>query len=281
MTKESPEALMEKATPTQKVKPEKPAKDPFAFYDENMNNETVLDKEVDLVLRDPDLGDVMRVSFRDGIEGIITKDEADADVQWSSLVTFIGLKIPVMVIGVDRENSRVLCSRKKAQEQIKPKLVELLYRRDTPISATVSKMLAYGAYIDVSGVTGILKNSDFSVDHTAVQDVLKIGQRVDVLLSKVSEGSERMYFEAVKKYKNPNPVDTSRYNADDVVKGKVVAVKDFGMFVRVKPGFDVLCPPPREEEAVVGYTAVIKLTQIHNQKGELQGRGKFIRFIYG
>ena len=61
-------------------------------------------------------------------------------------------------------------------------------------------------------------------------------------------------------------MDVSRYNVDDVVSGKVVSVKDFGMFVRIKPGFDVLCPPPREEEAVVGYNAVIKLTQLHNEK---------------
>ena len=256
------------------------SKDAFDFYEDVMNKGTVLEKEVDIVQRDPDLGDIMRVSFRNGIEGIITIDEADADVQWSSLVSFIGQKIPLMVIGIDREKNRVICSRKKAQEQIKPQLVELLYRKDAPISATISKMLAYGAYIDVSGVTGILKNSDFSVDHTTIRDVMNVGQRIDVKLSKITEGTGRLYFEADKKYKNPNPVDVSRYNVDDVVSGKVVSVKDFGMFVRIKPGFDVLCPPPREEEAVVGYNAVIKLTQLHNEKGELQARGKFIRFIY-
>ena len=88
-----------------------------------------------------------------------------------------------MVIGIDREKNKWLLSEKSTRTN-KPQLVELFTGR-MPQSALQFQNLAYGAYIDVSGVTGILKNSDFSVDHTTIRDVMKVEQRIDVKSAKL------------------------------------------------------------------------------------------------
>jgi len=251
--------------------------DIFSPYRTSIKEEKVYQKEVKSAQRDVKYGDVAVVYFND-VKGIIEKKESDLDVEWNSLVNFVGKKIELVIIGVDEELGVLLCSRKKAQEIIKPKLVSILSKNEV-IKGKIVKFVQFGAYIEIMGVTGLLKNVDFSSDHTAVQDVFKIGQDVDVKLLRFTKDKGKIFFESEKKYKKEEVPNLEKFAVDDVTSGVVVGIKDWGIYVRLLPGIDALCPPPKEEEAILGTRVIIKLTQLKDNNNELKIRGKYIKTL--
>lgn len=246
------------------------------IYNKNIAEETIFQVEVTGAKRDEEYGDVMLFTLNN-TNGMVPLDEADDDIHWKSLISFIGREIPIVIKSYDEKNDRLICSRKEAQRIIKSKIVSTLSMEDE-IVAKVSKLTYFGAYVEIHGVTGILKNENFSDDHISVGDVFKVGDTLKVKLLRVNN-TGKLAFKVPKMFKKSSMSELSNFEVDQVIKGSVIAVKDWGFYVRLLPGVDALCPLPRDEEVFVGSNAVIKLTQIFDEKGNLRIRGRLIKFL--
>jgi ribosomal protein S1 len=242
----------------------------------NIQNETLFIKEVIGIQRDPEYKDIMMVDFG-GLWGVIPISEADCDYDRTSLVPFIGRKIPIVITDNDKENNRLICSRKKAQNLIKSKLITEFSQGNT-ISGKIIKITRFGAIIDVCGITGYLKNEDFSDDHISIGDIFKTGEELKVQLLSVNE-NEKLSFKVPKLYKKGNIPAVDNFEEGQVVKGTVQSVKDWGFYVRLLPGVDALCPLPRNEEVLIGSKVAIKITRVFDETGKLRMRGKLIKFL--
>jgi small subunit ribosomal protein S1 len=183
--------------------------------------------------------------------------------------------VSFVVKEIDRDAGVVICSRKEAQAILKEKIIERLKEGEV-FSAKVINILNYGAYVEIDGVTGLLKNVDFAEDYTTIGEVLKIGDTVNVKLKKISANG-KLNFEAVEKYKSPTIMNFDMFERDQVVLGVVRNVKPWGVYVCIAPGLDALAPIPGTGEIEEGMKVSFRITQV--RKEEKRVRGKIVRIL--
>lgn len=228
---------------------------------------------VRMIQFDPHFNEDVLVVDAQGKMVVIPRQELDAEREFKSLLGFVGLEVPF--VEKERIGDKIVGSRKEAQllnrEHI---LARLKDGEDFP--AKVIKILKYGAYVDIEGVTGLLKNVDFADDHTTVGDVLKIGDSVNVRLKKLSSNGN-LVFEAVQKYKSPTIMDFSMFQKDQVVLGTIRSIKPWGMYVCIAPNVDALCQIPSTGEFEEGQKVTILIKKVMPE--EKRVRGKVIRSL--
>ncbi|MFF2531556.1 S1 RNA-binding domain-containing protein [Brevibacillus sp. NPDC058079] len=247
----------------------------FVQFEKAMQEKTVMKGLVKVVQHNQELGTDVLILDLDGVKGIIVRDEVDLEVNWKSLVGFLGREVSFVVKEIDKDSGVVICSRKAAQEILKDSIIDRLKEGEV-FNAQVINILKYAAYVEIEGVSGLLKNVDFADDYTTVGEVLKIGDTVNVKLKKVSTNN-RLIFEAVEKYKNPTIMEFEMFERDQVVLGVVRNVKPWGVYVMIAPGIDALCPIPGTGEIEEGMKVSFRVTQV--RPDEKRVRGKIVRVL--
>ena len=109
------------------------------------------------------------------------------------------------------------------------------------VEGKVMRFTDYGAFVDIGGIDGLLHISEISwgkLRHP--QEALQIGQIVNVKI--LSMNAEKGKISLGMKQNDPEPwsVIDERYEVGQIVKGKVVQIKDYGAFVELAPGLDGL-----------------------------------------
>ncbi|WPS85464.1 S1 RNA-binding domain-containing protein (plasmid) [Brevibacillus halotolerans] len=247
----------------------------FVQYEKAVQEKTIMKGMVKVVQYNQELETDILILDLEGVKGIIVREEVDLEVNWKSLVGFLGREVSFVVKEVDKDSGVVICSRKDAQEILKESIVERLKEGEV-FGAQVINILKYGAYVEIEGLTGLLKNIDFAEDYTTIGEVLKIGDSVNVKLKKVSENN-RLIFEAVEKFKNPTIMEFDMFEPNQVVLGVVRNVKPDGVFVCIAPGLDALCPIPATGEIEEGMKVYFRITQVRTE--EKRVRGKIVRVL--
>ena len=172
------------------------------------------------------------------------------------------------------QNNIVIASRKEAQTILKPQIIEKLENGET-ISARISNIKSYGAFVEMKGVSGLIKNYDFTDEPKTIKDILKVGSRIDVKLKRISETGD-IHLAAASKYVNRHSPKFEDFKTEQVVVGVVTAIKPIGCFVRIGSGVDALCSYPdfeiSEDNKVQVYISKIK-------EDERKIAGKVIKVI--
>ena len=244
-------------------------------YINAMEDKKILRGLVVLTQYDEELDTEMLLMDLEGIKGIITREEVDYQMEWKSLVRFVGQEIYFTVKEVDEENNIVYCSRKEAQELMEEEIIERLKNGEI-FEATITGIVRYGAYVEINGIYAILRNIDFSDDYVKVGDVLKVGDKIKVKLQNVSE-NKRLRVEAVEKYELKTVMNFDAFERDQVVLGVVNGIKPWGAYVTIAPGLDALCPIPLIGEIEEGTKVSFRITQV--QKDKERVRGKIVRIL--
>lgn len=236
-----------------------------------MENEIICWGEITRLARDADglsfmetslpMNQQLRVSG--GEKCVIYASEADVDNVNPRLMNLIGRRVPFVVTAVDEDGSLLLCSRKKAQQALKASMLQGLSSGQV-YEGVLTGFSRYGGYIEVNGVTGHIRNSDFSDDHSDIREYLKLNDKVEVRCKEVSaEGY--IFWEVVSKVHRIKPVEHD-FEADTVVLGHVVRISDFkqgiGVFVNLKLGVDALCSLPRDIEIEEGTRVAVKIESV-------------------
>jgi small subunit ribosomal protein S1 len=114
-------------------------------------------------------------------------------------------------------------------------------REGDVISGTVRSLAAYGAFVDLGGIDGLLHVSDIAWSRVAnPEDVLSVGQQLQVKVLKIDPASRRISLGL--KQLQPEPWETApeRYTVGQRITGAVTRVTDFGAFVELEPGIEGL-----------------------------------------
>lgn len=248
-------------------------------YEKALETKEILEGTVKVVQKDETLDTDVLILDLNGTKGMILRDEIDLHVDFKSLINFVGRDILFVVKEVDVENGVVICSRKEAQA-IKEEAIIPALKEGEKFTAEIINILPYGAYVDIEGVTGLLKNIDFAEDYTTLRDVKKIGDKVEVVLKKESENG-RLIFEATKKFQAPTIMDASMFEPNQVVLGVIRNIKPFGAFVRIAPSLDALCSIPPVGEYEEGMSVQFRITKIvEDENGQKRVRGKIVKAIH-
>ncbi len=161
-----------------------------------------------------------------------------------NLEDHVGEKLTVKVIELDREKRKVVLSRKEVEKVEQAKMQEQLWdtlRAGEVRNGVVRRLEKFGAFIDIGGLDGLAHISALSwkrVKHPS--EVVSIGDEVEVEILSIDREKNRVSLKVHNVSENPWNDIYAHHNVNDVVKGKVVRLTDFGAFVELTSGIEGL-----------------------------------------
>ncbi|HCH64238.1 MAG TPA: hypothetical protein DFR83_15650 [Deltaproteobacteria bacterium] len=158
----------------------------------------------------------------------------------SDLDRFIGRRMNFRILEMDER--RVLVSHRVLAEEAMAEQVEQVWARVQEgdiVEGTVVDSKAFGTFVDVEGVRGLVPRSELGWGTTAPPNS---GIKVKVRVIRVDADAGRLTLSM----KDPNAGPWSRVGVDfeegGIYDGTVARVRDFGAFVTLAPGLDGLVP---------------------------------------
>lgn len=239
-------------------------------YKELVGTGNILTGVVKMTKKSNEFGTSVLILDLDGVQGLILADEADLDVNHKSLVNFVGREIEFCVQEVDEDEGLVICSRKDAQMIRKQDLLNRLEAGEH-FDAKIINIVKFGAYVEVNGISGLIKNNKFSADFTPIKEVHSEGDVIKVELDHVSKNG-KIQLRAVDKYTNPTIIDVSNLEEQTVMHGKVRSIQSWGVFVSIAPGLDALANIPENFEIEEDMEVRFIITQVIKEQGRVRGK---------
>src|SRR5690606_11685828 len=171
-----------------------------------------------------------------GIEAFLPGSQIDLR-QVPDLDSLITQKMDFKVIQVNKLRRNIVDSRRVVLEQERSKMRDQII--DTLEKAqiregVVKNITDFGAFIDLGGVDGLLHITDMSwgrVGHPS--EVVKLGDRVKVVVLDFNEKKERISLGMKQLSKHPWEDVAAKYPEGTRIKGKVVSITDYGVFVEI------------------------------------------------
>ena len=143
----------------------------------------------------------------------------------------------------DGKLNPVVNRRKYLEEQINTKRETFFNTAkigDT-VKGTVKSFTSFGAFIDLGGFDGLLHINDMSWGHVArPKDFVKKGQEIELKVIRLDPEDKRINLSLKHFAEDPWLHFEEKYHVNDVVKGKVTKLTDFGAFVELEEGIEGL-----------------------------------------
>lgn len=183
----------------------------------------------------------------EGMRGFIPASQVDVRFV-KDISALIGqtIRAEVTKFELDEDVENIVLSRRKVLEREETERKENLLQTLQPgevLQGVVRSLAEYGAFVDIGGVDGLLHVTDMSWGRVnKPEDVVKVGDRVNVMVTKVNREKKRISLSL--KQTTPNPWDTveQKYSTGTRIQGRVVRLESFGAFVELEPGLDGLLP---------------------------------------
>lgn len=106
---------------------------------------------------------------------------------------------------------------------------------------TVRRLAAFGAFVDLGGVDGLLHVSEMGWGRVKNPgDVVKVGQEIEVYILAIDQEKGKISLGLKQLIANPWDTAAEKYAVGNEVSGKVVRIVPFGAFVMLEDGVDGL-----------------------------------------
>lgn len=182
------------------------------------------------------------VAYYGGIRVFIPGSQIGRERVESSAV--IGNTIEVKLIELDFKNRKVVASRRVIEEeqyQIDKKNMWDSIKEGEKRTGVVTKIAKFGAFVDIGGVQGLVHINDLAWGRVKrVEDVVKVGDQVEVFVGEVDREKERLALVLKDVNSEPWKVHGDSIKDGAIMEGKVVRLTNFGAFVEVLPGVEGL-----------------------------------------
>ncbi len=157
---------------------------------------------------------------------------------------FIGQVLTVKVSRVDQRRNRAVFSHKAVLHEERQKRLDEIWETlkvDDIVEGTVMRFTDYGAFVDLGGIDGLLHISEISWGKLKHPDeILSIGQKINIKILQMNREKGKISLGLKQTIPEPWSVINDNYHIENVVKGKVVQIKEYGAFVELEPGLDGL-----------------------------------------
>ncbi len=109
------------------------------------------------------------------------------------------------------------------------------------VKGVVKSFTSFGAFIDLGGFDGLLHINDMSWGHvTRPKDFVKKGQEIDLKVIRLDQEKKRINLSLKHFTEDPWLHFEDKYHVNDVVKGKVTKLTEFGAFIELEEGIEGL-----------------------------------------
>lgn len=179
-----------------------------------------------------------------GIRGFIpTSQLRIKNTQQDSL---LNTELPAKILEIDQKKNKLILSQKQALQDEKAGLREKTMQNLEPgqkITGEVVRVTDFGAFVDLGGIDGLLPISEFSWQRVSnPQEILKVGQQIELVVLKIDRETSRISLSLKRLHNDPWNELEGKIRENELIKGTVSKVANFGAFVEVYPGVEGLLP---------------------------------------
>ena len=184
------------------------------------------------------------VEIDEGLNGLLHVSEmAWSFIKNPSELIKEGEVLKLKILEINQEKKKLSLSLK----QMLPNpwhTIEEKYSLDSIIDGTITQVTSYGANVGLeSGVAGVIQVSEIDWEYIEKPSgILKKYMILPLKIIKIDKDAQLIYLS--RKRTLPNPWDGIEkiYKVNDIVKGKITRIKNFGAFVQLDKGMEGFIP---------------------------------------
>jgi len=157
---------------------------------------------------------------------------------------FIGKEVDCKILKIDIEGRNIVISRRKLIEEERRSSKEKILSEievGQLRKGIVKNIADFGVFVDLGGLDGLLHISDLSwgrISHPS--EIVELDQEIECVVVGVDKEHEKISLGFKQKTSSPWEDVEHRYPIGAKVKGKVVNVMSYGVFVRLEDGIEGL-----------------------------------------
>ncbi|MEE9258404.1 MAG: 30S ribosomal protein S1 [Nitrospinaceae bacterium] len=161
-----------------------------------------------------------------------------------NLEKLIGEKFEMRIIKMNKKRGNIVLSRRVLLEELRKQVRgETLQKLEEGnlVDGIVKNITEYGVFIDLGGIDGLLHITDMSwgrVNHPS--EMFSIGDKTKVMVLKFDKEKERVSLGLKQTSPDPWVEVEKKYPVETHIKGKVVSITDYGIFVELEKGIEGL-----------------------------------------
>ncbi len=184
------------------------------------------------------------VDLGGGINAFLPISQADSQ-KVEKAEKLVGIKDKFYIERLYSEGRRnvVVNRRKYLEEKIdsnREKFFNEVKIGDT-VKGAVKSFTSFGAFIDLGGFDGLLHINDMSWGHvTRPKDFVKKGQEIELKVIRLDQEKKRINLSLKHFAEDPWLHFEDKYHVNDVVKGRVTKLTEFGAFIELEEGIEGL-----------------------------------------
>ena len=179
-----------------------------------------------------------------GLKGFLPSSKADIQ-RVENGEELVGLKSKFYLERLYSEKKiNIILNRRKWLEEDIDKRREAFFQTvqigDT-VKGEVKSFTSFGAFIDLGGFDGLLHINDMSWGHvTRPKDYVRKGQEIELKVIRLEPEEKRINLSLKHFTQDPWFTFEEKYHVNDVVKGKVTKLTDYGAFIELEEGIEGL-----------------------------------------
>jgi small subunit ribosomal protein S1 len=162
----------------------------------------------------------------------------------AEMEALVGQQINCRITKLDVTDENVVVDRRVVLEEQSRAAAEAHFgslQEGAVVTGTVRSLMAYGAFLDIGGVDGLLHISDMAWTRVSKpDDILAVGQELQVKILKIDPETKKISLGLKQLQQQPWETAPERYQLNQRVRGRVTRVAEFGAFVELEPGIEGL-----------------------------------------
>ncbi|MDR1688441.1 MAG: bifunctional 4-hydroxy-3-methylbut-2-enyl diphosphate reductase/30S ribosomal protein S1 [Clostridiales bacterium] len=191
------------------------------------------------------------------------------------LKKFKGKEADFKIIEFDKKSRRIVAGRKELAQQEEKESKDKVFaslEEGQRIKGTVSRIVEFGAFVDLGGVDGLIHISQMSWGRVRkAKDIVSEGDVVEVVVLNFDKEKSKISLSLKDVNNDPWFDATVKYQIGDIVEGKVVRMVPFGAFVELEDGVDGLVHvsqiahthvPKPDDVLSIGQIIRVKVTEV-------------------
>lgn len=157
---------------------------------------------------------------------------------------YVGKTMEFKVVKINHEFRNVVVSHKVLiEDDLESQKFDIISKleKGQVLEGTVKNITAFGVFIDLGGVDGLLHITDISwgrIEHP--EEVLKLDQKINVVVLDFDDEKKRIALGLKQLTSHPWESLDAAIEVGSTVKGKIVTVADYGAFLEIIPGVEGL-----------------------------------------
>jgi small subunit ribosomal protein S1 len=184
------------------------------------------------------------VNLGAGVHGFLPISQSDAQ-KVDKPEKLLGMRAQFYVERLYSEGkvNIVVNRRKRLEEAIEQKRADFFINTEigAEVAGVVKSFTSFGAFVDLGGFDGLLHINDMSWGHvTRPKDFVKKGQEIRLKVIKLDPQEKRINLSLKHFSDDPWVHFEDKYHVNDIVKGTVTKLTEFGAFIELEEGIEGL-----------------------------------------